>query len=84
MDRSVFLAHIADDGREQTVIDHLDGTARRSAAFASDFGSENFGKLVGLAHDIGKNSPAFQKRLMGGPKVDHATAGAVECAKIGA
>lgn len=23
MDRSVFLAHIADDGREQTVIDHL-------------------------------------------------------------
>lgn len=82
MDRSIFLAHIAEDGREQTVMEHLDGTARRSAAFASDFGSENFGKLVGLAHDIGKNSPAFQKRLKGGPKVDHATAGAIECAKI--
>ena len=84
MDRSAFLSHISEDGREQTVIDHLEGTARRSAAFASDFGSESFGRLVGLAHDIGKNSPAFQKRLKGGPKVDHATAGAIECAKIGA
>ena len=84
MEHSVFLSHISEDGREQTVIDHLNGTARRSAAFASDFGSEDFGRLVGLAHDIGKNSQAFQKRLKGGPKVDHATAGAIECAKIGA
>lgn len=84
MDRSINLAHIAGDGREQTVADHLEGTARRSAAFASAFGCEHFGRLVGLAHDIGKNSPAFQRRLKGGPKVDHATAGAVECAKIGA
>ena len=84
MGHSIFLAHISEDGREQTVIDHLNGTARRSAAFASDFGSEDFGRLVGLAHDIGKNSQAFQKRLKRGPKVDHATAGAIECAKIGA
>ena len=84
MEHSVFLSHISEDGREQTVIDHLNGTARRSAAFASDFGSEDFGRLVGLAHDIGKNSQSFQKRLKGGPKVDHATAGAIECAKIGA
>ncbi|MDY5219277.1 MAG: CRISPR-associated helicase Cas3' [Eubacteriales bacterium] len=85
MERPVFLAHIAGDGREQTVAEHLEGTARRSAAFAADFGSEDFGRLVGLAHDIGKNTSAFQRRLKeGGPKVDHATAGAVECAGVGA
>ena len=84
MDHSIYLAHIAEDGREQTVADHLEGTARRSAAFAADFGSEDFGRLVGLAHDIGKNSAAFQKRLRGGSKVDHATAGAIECAKLDA
>lgn len=70
MDCLGFWAHIADDGSEQTVIDHLDGTARRSAAFASDSGSEALGKPVGLAHDIGKNSPAFQGRLKGGPKAE--------------
>lgn len=37
---------------------------------------------MGLTHDIGKCSAAFQKRLHGGPKVDHATAGAIECARI--
>ena len=85
MNRSVYLAHIAEDGREQTVIDHLEGTAQRSAEFAADFGCAEFGALVGFAHDIGKNTPAFQKRLKeDGPKVDHATAGAIECAKIGA
>ena len=85
MERSIYLAHIAGDGREQTVAEHLEGTARRSAAFAADFGSEDFGRLVGLAHDIGKNTSAFQRRLKeGGPKVDHATAGAVECAGVGA
>lgn len=85
MARSVYLAHIAGDGRVQTVAEHLEGTARRSAAFAADFGSEDFGRLVGLAHDIGKNTSAFQRRLKeNGPKVDHSTAGAIECAGVGA
>lgn len=40
---------------------------------------------MGLAHDIGKYSEAFQRRLLeNGRKVDHATAGAVECARLGA
>ena len=37
---------------------------------------------AGLAHDIGKYSDEFQLRLRGGKKVDHATAGAIECFKI--
>lgn len=84
MNGSEFLAHIAQDGRTQTVEEHLNGTAKRSAAFAADFGAADFGRLVGQAHDIGKTSQAFQKRLNGGLRVDHATAGAIECAKINA
>lgn len=38
--------------------------------------------MCGLAHDIGKYSDEFQLRLRGGKKVDHATAGAIECFKI--
>lgn len=79
-----YLAHISNDGRIQTVEEHLKGTAMRSAAFAEEFDAADFGKLVGLAHDIGKNSEAFQQRLRGGYRVDHATAGAIECAKMGA
>lgn len=76
-----FLAHIAEDGRTQSIEEHLTGTARRSAAFAAEFGAADFGRFVGQAHDIGKTSRAFQRRLHNGPKVDHATAGAIECAK---
>ncbi len=79
-----FLAHIAEDGREQTVLAHLQGTAELSAQFASSFGQSEQGNLAGLAHDIGKYSLAFQRRLAGASiKVDHATAGALECLKAG-
>ena len=77
-----YLAHVAQNGRTQTVEEHLEGTGRRSAAFAADFGAEDHGKLVGLAHDIGKTTKEFQNRLCGGHKVDHATAGAMECTKL--
>ncbi len=76
-----YLAHRAEDGREQTLQEHLEGTAALCARFARSFHAEPQGRLVGLAHDIGKCSSAFQKRLRGGPIVDHATAGAMECAK---
>ena len=78
----MYYAHIREDGRKQTVEQHLEGTAERCALFASAFGEENRGKLLGYAHDIGKTSQEFQKRLLGGPKIDHATAGALECAKV--
>ena len=79
-----YLAHRSEDGREQTVQEHLRGTADLCAQFAAAFGAAAQGELVGLAHDIGKNSQAFQERLNGGRIVDHATAGAVECAKFDA
>ena len=79
----MFFAHIRQDGKTQTVEEHLDGTAARCAEFAARFGEEPRGRLLGYAHDIGKCSEEFQRRLRGGVKVDHATAGALECAKAG-
>ena len=76
-----YLAHIASDGREQTVAAHLQETAALCSSFAAEFGQAQRGAFLGMAHDIGKNSDAFQKRLLGGPRIDHATAGALECAK---
>ena len=78
----MYYAHIRADETKQTVEAHLNGTAERCASFAAAFGEEQRGKLLGYAHDIGKCSKAFQHRLQGGPKVDHATAGGLECAKV--
>lgn len=80
---SLYLAHIAEDGRLQTVKEHAEGTARLAAGFASEFDMEEEARYIGLMHDIGKFSAAFQKRLQGGPKVDHSTAGAFEAQKDG-
>lgn len=78
----IYYAHIKESGEVQTVAEHLEGTAKRSEKFASAFHEARRGALLGMAHDIGKSSLAFQRRLNGGPKVDHATAGALECLQI--
>ena len=80
--KDLFYAHISEDGRKQTVLEHLEGTARLASEFAEVFGEAQLGQLVGLAHDIGKYTPGFQKRLNGGPKVDHLSAGAFEVMKL--
>lgn len=77
-----YLAHISPNGdRCQTVVEHLEGTAALSEHFASAFFMAEQGRLIGLAHDVGKCSAEFQERLRGGKIVDHASAGAYECAK---
>ncbi len=83
MEKGRYLAHRADE-REQTVQEHLAGTAERCGDFAAAFGAGEQGRLAGLAHDLGKYSDAFQRRLWGSKEhVDHATAGAAECCKLG-
>ena len=78
-----YYAHVIKNGKKQTVKEHLEGTALLASKLAAAFDSAEQGKLVGLAHDIGKFSEPFQKRLLyEGPKVDHSSAGAFECAKI--
>lgn len=73
-----YLAHIAEDGREQTVEAHLSGTAELAEKFAEAFGAGADGALAGILHDIGKCTTGFQARLHGGARVDHSTAGAKE------
>ena len=84
MDKNEFIAHITEDGREQTVKDHLLGTAKRAEGFAAAFDAADAGFFAGAAHDIGKYSQAFQQRIRGGDRCDHSTAGAIECARRGA
>ena len=81
MDTYAYLAHLTEDGRTQTILEHLKGTASLCSAFAAAFDAEAQGQLAGMAHDIGKYSAAFQRRLHGGPIVDHASGGAFECLK---
>lgn len=83
-----YYAHIRQDSTgesiSQTVAAHLMGTATLCREFADAFGAGTEGELAGLTHDIGKCTDSFQDRLLhDGPIVDHATAGAVACAKQG-
>ncbi|MDO4285748.1 MAG: CRISPR-associated helicase Cas3' [Eubacteriales bacterium] len=78
----VFYAHVSEDrNRYQTAAQHAWGTAQLAERFASVFDCGQWGYDVGLIHDIGKWTRGFQKRLHGGPKVDHSSAGTQELLK---
>lgn len=61
----------------QTLQEHLENVGRLAADFASLFGAARTGATLGAHHDAGKATEGFQRRLEGGPRVDHSTAGAV-------
>ncbi|HPQ37598.1 MAG TPA: CRISPR-associated endonuclease Cas3'' [Synergistaceae bacterium] len=61
-----YIAHVRkrEDGSwddPQLLKDHLEGTATLAAEFAAAFGNEDWGKLLGLWHDLGKYVPWWQK-----------------------
>lgn len=56
--------------------DHLHGTGDRAGRSLERLGLAELGRAAGLLHDLGKFTPEFQKRLRGGPSVNHSTAGA--------
>ncbi|MGM9647312.1 MAG: CRISPR-associated helicase Cas3' [Eubacteriales bacterium] len=64
MDRQDYLAHIAEDGREQTVQQH----SRAAAKYASDaldgIDLSNTAYLAGLLHDAGKFKLEFTEYLL--------------------
>ena len=78
-----YIAH-KDGEREQTIKEHLIGTAILAGQFAEKFGSKDWGYCGGMLHDIGKYSEEFQKKINEDTNnmVDHATAGAQLCKKI--
>lgn len=78
-----YLAHI-DGDREQSVKEHLQGTAELVGSFAAKFGKADWGHCCGMLHDIGKYSAEFQKKIKENLdiRVDHSTAGAEVCSKL--
>lgn len=77
-----YIAHISNDGERQSVLEHLQNTAR----LASDFSVEDFKQinyLCGMLHDIGKYSDEFQEHINGSEmKTEHSICGAVEASKF--
>lgn len=72
-----YIAHTSDDGRVQSVKEHLEQTAELSAENAvTEF--KDIARCCGLYHDLGKYSPKFQRYIRGsGQKVPHARFGAM-------
>lgn len=77
---SAYYAHTGNrpDGQDwQPLKDHLTSVAQLAHTRAQAFGAADWAHLVGLLHDLGKYSQAFQQRLHGSnERADHATAGA--------
>ena len=75
-----YIAH-KEQEREQTIKEHLCGTAQLADEFAEKFGKGEWGYCCGKMHDIGKYSSEFQKRIRGesNAAVDHSAAGAQIC-----
>lgn len=70
-------------GQKETVRHHLQRVSELCAEFASAFRCSNEGKVMGLLHDLGKYSEAFEQVLMGQRQnVDHATPGALVLKKF--
>ena len=71
------IAHLTEDGRAQSLSEHLGNVAKKASEFAAAFGAENWGRAIGILHDDGKASPEFQKHIRGASiRVDHSTPGA--------
>ena len=60
-----YLAHIAEDGRKQTVEEHCRNTAEYASNCCKSIGLGNAAYLAGLVHDLGKETMAFQEYIKG-------------------
>lgn len=57
------VAHLAEDGREHLLIDHLQSVGRLARRFASKWNAGSYGEVAGLLHDLGKFAPDFQQYI---------------------
>ncbi len=71
-----YFAHVAEDGRKQTVREHADETAEWAERFAELFGFGDYGRAAGKYHDTGKCTAGYQRRLCDRTvKYEHSSAG---------
>ena len=88
----IYYAHSLENDQNSehwhSLSDHLYAVARLAGDMAAEFGSEEWGYLAGLWHDLGKFSPDFQRYIRGASgveahlegktgKVNHSSAGAL-------
>lgn len=81
-----YFAHSSEDKSKtdwQSLLDHLQATARLAGERGAPLGVERAAFIAGLVHDLGKYNPRFQHYIAGkSSSVDHATAGGkVLCAE---
>lgn len=65
----MIISHLYQDRNDghweiQSNEDHSNGVAELASRFAGEFGMAPWGKLLGLLHDKGKESNAFQRHIM--------------------
>lgn len=82
----LYTAHITQDGKEQSVREHLDGVAVLCEQFGAKIGLPHTAKLIGNIHDMGKTTEEFNTYIHYSAahpedkaekgKIDHSTAGA--------
>jgi len=76
------IAHLRVDGTIQTLEEHLRGTADLCSDFAGAIGMAETGRAIGLLHDLGKATAAFNDYIRSDDSehlrgsIDHSTAGA--------
>lgn len=63
----IIISHLYPTGdsewKIQTNEEHTSGVAERAARFADEFGMESWGRILGVLHDKGKESYAFQQHI---------------------
>ena len=77
-----YIAHRTDDGRKQSIQDHLMNTALLAKNNAVD-PFKPYAEYLGLIHDIGKYALDFQSRINGNnTRFEHAICAAIELNKL--
>jgi len=88
MENRIFAHSANEDGNWQKLSEHLVNVAEKAAVFAKEFASEDWAYNIGLLHDLGKASKAFQEYIKSRsnqdndadgfvPKTNHSGAGAI-------
>lgn len=82
MDNYIFIAHLNEEGKEQKLVEHLVNVANLCSNVVIDE-LKPYAYIIGLLHDIGKYSNAFQRRIRGDDiAVEHSISGAKEVINI--